>query len=46
MTSHFIDCDVTVANSNHKIFYSFLTCACAPSLWKRFRTHACIQNFL
>jgi len=28
-------CDATVANSNHKIFYSFLMRTCAPPPWKR-----------
>ena len=35
MTSSFNACDVTVANSNHKISYNFFsTCTCAPTLKK------------
>ena len=34
MTSYFNACDVTVAYSTTKIFDSFLTCTCAPPLWK------------
>jgi len=34
MTSNFSACDVTVTNSNHKNFLVFLTCTCAPQLWK------------
>jgi len=30
MTSYFSAGDVTVANSNNKIFLVFLTCPCAP----------------
>jgi len=38
VTSYFNNCDVTVANSNHKICYNFFsTCTCAPPLWKTFR---------
>jgi len=33
MTSNFSACDVTVANSDHKNFLVFLTCACAALLW-------------
>jgi len=39
MTSYFNTCDVTVANSNHKIFYSFSTCTCAPHFGKGSATH-------
>jgi len=40
MTPYFNACDVTVSNSNHKIFYNFLTCACAPHFKKGSATHA------
>ena len=36
MTSYFNACDVTVANSNHKICYNFFsTCTCAPPTLKK-----------
>jgi len=40
MTSYFTACDVTVANSNHKICYNlFSTCTCAPHFKKGSATH-------
>ena len=40
MTSYFNACDVTVANSNHKIRYDlFSTCTCAPHFEKGSATH-------
>jgi len=36
MTSYFNPCDVTVANSNHKIFLHFFDLDLCPPLWKRF----------
>ena len=44
MTSYFNACDITVANSNHKICYNFfLTCTCAPHFEKGSATHGFIQ---
>jgi len=40
MTSYFNACDVTVANSNHKICYNFFsTCTCAPHFEKGSANH-------
>ena len=40
MTSYFNACDVTVANSNHKICYNFFsTCICGPHFEKGSATH-------
>ena len=41
MASYFNACDVTAANSNHKICYNcFSTCPCAPHFEKGSATHA------
>jgi len=45
MTSYFNACDVTVAYSNHKIFYNFFsTCTCAPHFEKGSPTHGHKRN--
>ena len=45
MTSYLNACDVTVANSNHKICYnSFQHALVPPHFEKGSATHACKQN--
>jgi len=46
MTPYFNDCDITVTNSNHKIFsIVFLTCTCEPRYETGSATHACSANW-